>query len=314
MQDLLNRVDIVDVVDALRAAEEGRRELRAPAARSTTRRPRRSPSARRKQFYHCFGCGAHGNAIGFLMEYAGLGYVDAMQELAESVGMQVPEMRARAATARADEAPRPLRRACATRGAVLPRAAQDVAARHRIPQGARPLRRDRRALRHRLRAGRLAEPAAPRSPTTATKPLVDCGLVIENEQGRRYDRFRDRIMFPILNSARLRDRLRRPRHRRRASPSTSTRPRRRCSRRAASSTACRRRARAIRDAGRVLVVEGYMDVVALAQHGVGNAVATLGTATTPMHVPEAAAARRRDRVLLRRRRRRDARPPGARSR
>ena len=135
------------------------------------------------------------------------------------------------------------------------------------------------------------------------RPLVECGLVIANE-GKRYDRFRDRVMFPIF-SARgavigfggrvLGDG--------RAEVPQLARDRR-CSRRAANSTAYAQAREAIRAARRALVVEGYMDVVALAQFEVGYAVATLGTATTPVHVAKLLRAGRRDRVLLRRRRRR----------
>ena len=90
-QDLLNRVDIVDVVQRYVQLKQGGRELRRPAARSTTKRRPSFTVSPAKQFYHCFGCGVHGNAIGFLMAYAALGYVDAVKDLASQVGMQVPE-------------------------------------------------------------------------------------------------------------------------------------------------------------------------------------------------------------------------------
>ena len=107
--------------------------------------------------------------------------------------------------------------------------------------------------------------------------------MIQGDGGKRYDRFRDRDHVPDPRHPRPRDRLRRPRARAAASPSTSTRRRRRCSPRAASSTACSWRATRSATPASVVVVEGYMDVVALAQHGVEYAVATLGTSTTPAH-------------------------------
>ena len=198
---------------------------------------------------------------------------------------------------------RPARRCCSTAAQVLPRAAEGRAARDRLPQGARPDRRDRRALRHRLRAGRLADLAAA-FPDYDDPALEAAGLV---DQRRRRQALRPLPRprhVPDPRQPRPRDRLRRPRARTAASPSTSTRRKRRCSRRAASSTACSRRATRSATPAGCVVVEGYMDVVALAQHGVEYAVATLGTATTPVHVQKLFRLTDDGRVLLRRRRRR----------
>ena len=93
-QDLLNRVDIVDVVQRYVQLKKGGANFMGlcPFHGEKTPSFTVSPS---KQFYHCFGCGVHGNAIGFLMAYAGMGYIDAIKDLASSVGMQVPEWRPR---------------------------------------------------------------------------------------------------------------------------------------------------------------------------------------------------------------------------
>jgi DNA primase len=167
-----------------------------------------------KQFYHCFGCGAHGTAIGFLMEHAGLTFPEAVQELAQSVGLTVPHepsMRGGAGGGGGDY-PAPVSKSVATALSDVMSVACDyyrkqlrgatVAIQYLKEPG--PDRRDRRPLRPRLCAGRLAEPRkrVPRLPRRLARRI---GLVIVSEKtdaqgaARRYDRFRERIMFPIRN-------------------------------------------------------------------------------------------------------------------
>jgi DNA primase len=280
-QDLLNRVDIVDVVTRyvqLRKAGANYVGL-CPFHNEKTPSFSVSPA---KQFYHCFGCGVHGNAIGFLMAYASLGYVDAVKDLASQVGMQVPEARPRSPEEAARKEREPdlyavMEKAMDFYRAALkksPRAIDylkkrgltgEVAARYRIgyaPEDWQPLK------------GAFSN--------YEDKSLVDVGLVIENE-GKRYDRFRDRIVFPILNArgavigfgGRVIDK---------GEPKYLNSPETPLFEKGRELYGLPQARDAIRAAGRVLVVEGYMDVVALAQYGVGYAVATLGTATTPVHV------------------------------
>jgi DNA primase len=239
-----------------------------------------SPS---KQFYHCFGCGVHGNAIGFMMAYAGMGYVDAVKDLASSVGMQVPEWQPRTP----EEAARKERetdlyglmeKAMEFYRAELkkaPRAIEylkgrgltgEIAARFRIgyaPEGWQGL-----------------EAAFEKYDD---KALVECGLVIVNDEGKRYDRFRDRVMFPILSTRGavigfggrvLGD----------GEPKYLNSPETPVFSKGRELYGLYEGRAAIRQRGHALVVEGYMDVVALAQSGFGNAVATLGTACTAEHV------------------------------
>jgi DNA primase len=279
-QDLLNRVDVVDVVSA-------RVQLRKSGANWVGLCPfhgEKTPSfsvSPSKQFYHCFGCGAHGNAIGFLMEYAGLGYVEAVKELAESVGMKLPEFEPRGGAKRRDEGP--------DLYATLDRAARF----YREQLKASPRAID--YLKGRGLTGATAArfgvgyaPAGWQALAAAferydDKSLVESGLVVENE-GKRYDRFRDRVMFPIFNQrglvvgfgGRVISGDEGPKYMN--SPETPVFEKGR------ELYGLPQARDAIRAAGRVVVVEGYMDVVMLAQHGVQNAVATLGTATTPVHV------------------------------
>jgi len=280
-QDLLNRVDIVDVVQRyvqLRKAGANYVGL-CPFHNEKTPSFSVSPA---KQFYHCFGCGVHGNAIGFLMAYASLGYVDAVKDLASQVGMQVPESQPRSPEEAARKEREPdlyalMEKAMGYYRAELkksPRAIEylkgrgltgEIAARYRIgyaPDGWQALEET--------------------FPDYQDKSLVEVGLVIENE-GKRYDRFRDRVMFPILNArgavigfgGRILDK---------GEPKYLNSPETPLFEKGRELYGLPQAREAIRTAGRVLVVEGYMDVVALAQFGVGYAVATLGTATTPVHV------------------------------
>ena len=281
-QDLLNRVDIVDVVQRyvqLRKAGTNYVGL-CPFHNEKTPSFSVSPT---KQFYHCFGCGVHGNAIGFLMAYASLGYVDAVKDLAGQVGMQIPESRPRSPEEAARKEREPdlyalMEKAMDFYRAELkksPRAIEylkgrglngEIAARYRI--GYAP--DDWQALQ-----GSFSN--------YEDKSLVEVGLVIQNEEGKRYDRFRDRVMFPILNArgavigfgGRILDK---------GEPKYMNSPETPLFEKGRELYGLPQARDAIRTAGRVLVVEGYMDVVALAQFGVGYAVATLGTATTPVHV------------------------------
>jgi DNA primase len=278
-QDLLNRVDIVDVVNA-------RVPLKKAGANWTACCPfhsEKSPSftvSPSKQFYHCFGCGAHGNAIGFLMEYAGLGYIDALRELAEGVGMKLPEME-RSRDARPEEGP--------DLYDFMARAAKFYREQLKAAPGAIEYLKGRGLTGQ--TAAKFGIGYAPDDwqalqaafPEYGGKEMVDCGLVIVNEQGRRYDRFRDRVMFPILNQRGfvvgfggrvIGD----------GEPKYLNSPETPLFEKGRELYGLPQARIPIREKGRVIVVEGYMDVVMLAQHGVGNAVATLGTATTPAHV------------------------------
>jgi DNA primase len=282
-QDLLNRVDIVDVVSRYVQLKKGGANLLGLCPFHGEKTPSFTVSPT-KQFYHCFGCGAHGNAIGFLMAYAGLGYVDALRDLAGSVGMQLPEQRPRTR----EEAARQEREA--DLGALLEQAMGFYRA---------ELKKSQRAIEYLKGRGLSGEIAArfrlgyapdDWQALRATFPdseyeqraLVECGLVIENE-GKRYDRFRDRIIFPIFSNrgtvigfgGRVLGQ---------GEPKYLNSPESPLFEKGRELYGLVQAREAIRAAGRALVVEGYMDVISLAQHGVGYAVATLGTATTPHHV------------------------------
>ena len=283
IQDLLHRVDIVDVIDRhVKLKRAGANYVACCPFHSE-----KSPSftvSQTKQFYHCFGCGAHGTAVGFLMEYSGLGFVEAVKDLAQSLGMVVPEERS--------EQPQ-RRRSEGEDGedlyAVMLTAAQFFrGALKNAPQAIEYLKK--RGLSGDI-AKKFGVGYAPEGwqnlerafSNYQASALTVVGLVKQNDEGRRYDIFRDRIMFPIIDvrgnvigfGGRVLDA---------GEPKYLNSPETPLFEKGRELYGLYQARRAIRDAGRVIVVEGYMDVVALAQHDVEYAVATLGTATTPMHV------------------------------
>ncbi|MGH8705304.1 MAG: DNA primase [Burkholderiales bacterium] len=280
-QDLLNRVDIVDVVSRYVRLKKGGANFLGlcPFHNEKTASFSVSPA---KQFYHCFGCGAHGNAIGFLMAHSGLGYVEAVKELAAATGMQVPEWQPRTQ----EEAARKERETDLV--AVHEKALEFYRA---------ELKKSPRAIEYLKGRGLTGEIAArfrigfapddwqalrAAFPAYEDKSLVEAGLVVESE-GKRYDRFRERIMFPIF-SARGAVIAFGGRALGEGEPKYLNSPETPLFEKGREVYGLVQARDAIRAAGRVLVVEGYMDAVALAQFGVGYAVATLGTATTPVHV------------------------------
>ncbi len=292
IQELLNRVDVVDVVGRYVQLKKGGANFMGLCPFHGEKSPSFSVSPT-KQFYHCFGCGANGNAIGFLMEHAGMNFVEAVKDLAQQIGLQVPEDdvspqdRERAAQQRQKQA---------TLNDVLEKAAKAYQ---------KDLKDSPRAvtyLKGRGLSGQIAKTFglgyAPEGwrhlagvfPDYSEPLLVESGLVIEHEdekgldgEAKRYDRFRDRIMFPIRNvkgecigfGGRVLDK---------GEPKYLNSPETPVFSKGRELYGLFEARTAIRQHGYALVTEGYMDVVALAQLGFANAVATLGTACTPDHV------------------------------
>ena len=278
-QELLHRVDIVDVIERYVPLKKGGANYSACCPFHTEKTPSFTVSPA-KQFYHCFGCGVHGNAISFLIEYQGLGYIEAVKDLAESVGMKMPEFEPR--TKKPEGGPdlyEIMERACDYYREQLKAA----------PRAIDYLKG--RGLTGKI-AARFGIGYAPEGwqslesvfPSYADKSLKEAGLVVDPEGGgRRYDRFRDRVMFPILNQRGsviafggrvLGD----------GEPKYLNSPETPLFEKGRELYGLAQARSAIRAAGRAIVVEGYMDVVALAQHGIEYAVATLGTATSASHV------------------------------
>lgn len=285
IDQLLARVDIVDVVDRYVPLKKGGQNYMACCPFHKEKSPSFTVSPS-KQFYHCFGCGAHGSAIGFVMEYQGLPFVDAVKFLAESIGMPVPQEE-RAAN---PEAVRVARAKQLSLEDTLSRAAAFYKQQLKAAPNAISYLKSR-GLTGEI-AARYGLGYAPDGWQNLEavvsdyndSALVDSGLVIVAEDsGRRYDRFRDRVMFPIRNQrgaiigfgGRVLGK---------GEPKYLNSPETPLFEKGRELYGLYEARQAIRNAGAVLVVEGYMDVVALAQYEVGYAVATLGTATTGEHV------------------------------
>ena len=292
-QELLHRVDIVAVIERYVPLKKGGANYLACCPFHTEKTPSFTVSPT-KQFYHCFGCSAHGNAISFLMEYQGLGYVEAVRDLAESVGMKMPEFerggRKGGTETEADtDFYQIMERACdyyRERLKAAPRAIEYLKG---------------RGLTGKI-ASRFGIGYAPEGwqnlegvfPNYGDKALKEVGLVIDGEGGRRYDRFRDRIMFPILNQrgsviafgGRVLGEGEPAQGEAKGSlgPKYLNSPETPLFEKGRELYGLAQARPAIRAAGCAIVVEGYMDVVALAQHGIDYAVATLGTATSATHV------------------------------
>ena len=286
LQELLNRVDVVEVVGKYVQLKKGGANFMGLCPFHGEKSPSFSVSPT-KQFFHCFGCGKNGNAIGFLMEHSGMTFIEAVKDLAQQVGMQVPEEqqspedRAKAAAAKAKQD---------SLTDVLEKAGESY--REHLKTSPKAIA----YLKGRGLSGQIAKrfglgyaPEGWRSlasvfPEYDNPLLAESGLVIVNEEDdKRYDRFRDRVMFPIRNikgecigfgGRVIGD----------GTPKYLNSPETPVFHKGRELYGLYEAREALHSAGYVLVTEGYMDVVALAQLGFANAVATLGTACTPDHV------------------------------
>ncbi|HET9669701.1 MAG TPA: DNA primase [Casimicrobiaceae bacterium] len=279
IDSLLSRVDIVDVIDrSVPLKKAGANyQARCPFHQEKTPSFTVSPT---KQFYHCFGCGAHGTAIGFLMDYAGKSFPEAVEALARDVGLEVPRTE------------QPGQREVREKTQDLTETLLVAARFYRAE-----LKGSARAIDYLKRRGLTGAVAAHFGigyappewhglgrvfPQYDDVQLDAAGLVVSGDAGKRYDRFRDRIMFPIHDAhgrvigfgGRVLDA---------GEPKYLNSPETPVFSKGRELYGLYLARNAIRAANRIVVVEGYMDVVALAQHGIGYAVATLGTATTPIH-------------------------------
>ena len=288
LDTLLNRIDIVDVIEKYVPLKKAGQNYMACCPFHKEKSPSFTVSPA-KQFYHCFGCGAHGSAIGFLMEYTNLGFVEAVEDLAKYAGLSVPE-EVKNIKGRSEE-----------KKVETPNLADVMEkAMHFYRDALKNTPEAINYLKSRGVSGRVAarfglgfapggenawrelQQVFPDYP--GNKALIECGLVIFNEEKQsRYDRFRERLMFPIFNQ----------RHQvvgfggrvlGKGEPKYLNSPETPLFEKGRELYGLTHARSAIREKGKALVVEGYMDVVMLAEHEVEYAVATLGTACTPVHI------------------------------
>ena len=285
IDDLLIRADVVDVINARVPLKKKGREYTACCPFHNEKTPSFTVSPN-KQFYHCFGCGAHGSAISFLMEYEHLDFVEAIESLAEGMGIIVPREKGSSGPSEAQR----------QRSKDLYTLLEDANKYYQLQ-----LKGSDKAVSY-LKGRDLSGEISQRfnigySPAGwdnllnqfiqqySEQQLVDSGLIIKKDDGKTYDRYRERIMFPIRNRKGqvigfggrvLGDDL--PKYIN--SPETSV------FHKGSELYGFYEARMNTQKLDRIIVVEGYMDVIALAQFGVSYAVATLGTATTQDHIKQ----------------------------
>ena len=290
IDEVLNRVDIVSIIGQSVTLKKAGSNLQGLCPFHQEKSPSFTVSET-KQFYHCFGCGAHGTAISFLMEYAGLTFVDAIEELAKSVGLTVPQQ-----TGEQTKVPDQ------QQSNAMIQTMEKIMSwyQEQLKKNQRPIL----YLKNRGLSGEIAkrfclgyvpddwqnlnEVIGSYENDETANLLAQTGMIVQGESEgtmrvKRFDRFRDRIMFPIRNlkgqvigfGGRVIDK---------GEPKYLNSPETILFKKGQTLYGLFEARKFIREKGFVLVCEGYMDVVALAQMGFPNAVATLGTACTDSHI------------------------------
>lgn len=286
IDQLLNRIDIVDLIDGYVPLKKAGANYKACCPFHNEKSPSFTVSPT-KQFYHCFGCGQNGTAISFLMEYDHMEFREAIEKLASNAGLDIPE-----------ESGSFEKKPAVSQGIDLYKLMEEV---NEFYQKQLRQHADKQAAIDYLKKRGLSGDVAKRfglgfapegwdnlmstlgATASAQKALLDTGMLTQNEKKRTYDRFRHRIMFPIHDhrgrvvgfGGRVLDQ---------GEPKYLNSPETPIFHKGSELYGLFAARGGIKEADGVLVVEGYMDVVALAQAGINNAVATLGTATTPMHL------------------------------
>ena len=288
IDDLLSRTDVVDIVDSRVKLKKAGKNYQACCPFHNEKSPSFTVS-QEKQFYHCFGCGAHGNAISFMMEFDRLEFVEAIEELARFHGLEVPR----------EKGSRPAMSEEKKQQQLDDYSWMDQVARF-FQQQLRQNSNSEKAINYLKQRGLSGDIVkqweigyAPdswdallntfgKSPDKV-KQLIDLKLVNQNDQGRRYDFFRDRIMFPIRDKrgrvvgfgGRVLDD---------GGPKYLNSPETRIFHKGSELFGFYHARQQNRQLDTVVIVEGYMDVVALSQFDINIATAALGTATTPEHI------------------------------
>ncbi|MGR5067943.1 MULTISPECIES: DNA primase [Vibrio] len=292
IDDLLARLDIVDIIDARVKLKKKGKNYGACCPFHNEKTPSFSVS-QEKQFYHCFGCGVHGNAIDFIMEFERLDFVEAIEELASYLGLDVPREQRSGGSGPSNSGPQASSSEKRSLYDLMGSIAQFY--RNQLKQPASKVAIE--YLKDRGLSGEIVQKFGigyvadewdlVRKNFGQQKDnqdmLVTGGMLIENDKGNRYDRFRGRIMFPI------RDRRGRVigfggRVLGDGTPKYLNSPETPIFHKGKELYGLYEVLQAYREPPRILVVEGYMDVVALAQYGIDYSVASLGTSTTGDHV------------------------------
>lgn len=286
IDDLVTRADIVEVVNARVPLKKKGKEYTACCPFHNEKTPSFTVSDN-KQFYHCFGCGAHGTALGFIMEYENLDFVDAVEALAAEYNLDVPRESGHFNHSESKDTKQPLYD-------ILAKASELYK---------QQLKSSEKAVKYLQQRGLTGDVAkayqigyAPDGWNFLTDnlgkdnatidALIATGLLVHKDNGKQYDRFRDRIIFPITNrrghvigfGGRVIDQ---------GEPKYLNSPENSVFHKGQELYGLYEARKAMRNLEQLIIVEGYMDVVALAQHGVQYAIASLGTATTSEQIQRA---------------------------
>ncbi|MDH5610947.1 MAG: DNA primase [Gammaproteobacteria bacterium] len=279
IDDLISRADIIEVINARVPLRKKGKEYTACCPFHNEKTPSFTVSDS-KQFYHCFGCGAHGTALGFIMEYENLDFVDAVEALATEYNLEVPRENTHFSSTNSKDDKQPL---------------YDILEKVSV-LFKQQLKTSNKAIQYLQQRGLTGEVAkayqigyAPEGWNFLTDhlgtdkntidALIATGLLVINENDKQYDRFRDRIIFPITDrrgliigfGGRVIDQ---------GEPKYLNSPENAVFHKGQELYGLYEARKAVRNLEQLIIVEGYMDVVALAQHGVNYAIASLGTATT----------------------------------
>jgi DNA primase len=282
IDDLLAKTDIVELINQRVPLKKQGREYAACCPFHNEKTPSFTVSPE-KQFYHCFGCGAHGSAISFMLEYENLDFVEAVEELATTAGMEIPREQDTPANGKSQGELQPL-------FDVLTKASRYFQQQLKAHPNAIDYLKRRRLTGETVRDFIIGY--APDgwdnllsvlSHDTDQRRLHEAGLLSSNDKGRVYDKFRDRIIFPIRDSrgrvvafgARIIGK---------GEPKYLNSPESPVFNKSKTLYGLFEARKSSTKLDHLIIVEGYMDVVMLAQFGIHNAVATLGTATTPDHL------------------------------
>jgi DNA primase len=270
IDDLLNRVDIVEVIDSRVPLKKKGREYWACCPFHGEKSPSFSVSSG-KQFYHCFGCQKSGNAVGFLMDYDHMEFVEAIESLAQSLGLDVPY----------EQGSAPAKPAVGLEAMyqAMEQSSQYFEAQLKQTPAAIEY------LKNRGISGQTAKtfaigyaPPGWNNLSGNEKLLVDTGMLVRKEDGKQYDRFRHRLMFPIRDrrgrTIAFGGRVINPED----NPKYLNSPESPLFHKSDEIYGLYEMKKAVTNIDRIYITEGYMDVVALAEHGVATSVATLGTA------------------------------------
>lgn len=280
IDEVLSRNDIVDVIEGFIPIKKAGKNFSACCPFHNEKTPSFSISPE-KQFYHCFGCGAHGNAISFLMEHDNKEFVDAVKLLADRVGLELPV----ATVSRAEDQ----RRQHWSDGMMKTARfyiSQLAETKAEVVRGYLTKRGISKAIQSHFMLGFAPsgwDALLNRLPEDSLEDWVALGLIVKNDKGRHYDRFRNRLMFPIRNrqglvigfGGRVLDE---------GNPKYLNSPETPLFHKGRELYGLYEALQTNRSPDSIVVVEGYMDVLALAQHQVTSVVATLGTAATEHHL------------------------------